>query len=108
MKLNIFQFVPRPRFLLLGLCLFILSSAGIFHQKTSQYDVYGKLNIQHDHINLHEITVRVPISKDPVKKTVCNVKVTSGLWEVMLLTHPDKTNEFVIAGNKKNHTPSSM
>ncbi len=101
MKPNIFRFIPRPPFLLLGVFLFILSLTGLYHQKVSQCDVYEKLNIQHDHMNLHEITVNVPIGSFSVEKTVCNVKVESGLWEIMLLTHPDKTNELIIAGNKK-------
>ena len=46
--------------------------------------------MQHDHMNLHEITVHVPIRQSPVPKTVCNVKVKNGLWEIMLLTHPDQ------------------
>ena len=101
MTSNVLRFIIRPRFLLSGLILFVVSLAGLFYQKTSHCDVYKKLNMQFDNMNLHEITVNVPISKLPVKKTVCNVRIETGLWEIMLLTHPEKINELVIIGNRR-------
>jgi hypothetical protein len=102
MKVKFFQFIPRPHFLLLGLFLLLVSLIGLFHQKILQNDVYRNFYIQNEYINLHEITINVPIDKSTIKKTVCNVRVESGLWEIFLLTHPNKTNELVIAFNKKN------
>ena len=101
MKFKMPHFVVRPKMAMLGVILSVVALIGLFHRHTEQYEVYGSHIVQNGDMNLHEITVDVPVSGDDVPKTVCNVNIRNAFWSIMLLTHPGHNNELVIVGNGK-------
>ena len=101
MKSKYLQFIIRPRIFYAGLFFFILSLVGLFHQETVQIEVQNQSFSRRSDMNIHEVIVNIPIAAQPQTKSICNLQIESGLWNLIILTHPEKTNELRILGNGK-------
>ena len=101
MKSKYLQFIIRPRIFCTGLFFLLLSLFGLFHQKTVQIEVQNQQFSHQRDMNIHEVIVNIPIDTKPLTKSVCNIQIESGNWNIIILTHPDKLNELRILGNGK-------
>lgn len=101
MKLRMPRFVIRPKIAVLGVILSVIALIGLFCQRTEQTQVYGSHVVRKTDMNLHEMIIDVPVGKEGVPKTTCNLSVGNDFWSVLLLTHPGNNSELVILGNSK-------